>query len=236
MLNNKIRCYRSICYVSPSFAILFFTFGGIYEKTNLTFNFLSIFLPALAQNKWELKKNDNGIEVYTRNPVSGNLKGLRVVCELDATKEQLINTLLDISGYDYWVYANRKAEVIKTVSLKKLIYYTETSLPWPLKDRDLIVELTIDNDNPVLVVQAKSLPDYLPKNSNYIRVPYSMAIWRITQTSPTKLKIDYIFSVDPGGSVPAWLVNSTMTIGPYNSFLKLRELLRKAKTQVRHSN
>ena len=184
----------------------------------------------LAQGSWQLKKNENGISTYTRTPASGNLKELRVVCEFDATKAQLIATLQDIDHYKDWVYSSKKSEILKTPSPQKTIYYSQSHLPWPIKDRDLIIELDIGPpEADVLYIQAKSLPAYLPKNDKFVRVPYSLATWKVTQAPEGKLKIDYTFSVDPGGSIPAWLVNATLAIGPYNSFVKLKEVLKQAK-------
>lgn len=182
----------------------------------------------MSQGKWELQRNQNGIEVYTRKAATGNLKELRVLCELDATKAQLISTLQDIADYNAWVFSNKKSVVLKTIDPQRVIYYTQSHLPWPIKDRDLIVELSITPNPDGLNVLAKSMPDYLPQKNNYIRVPYSLATWKVTQAPNNKLKVDYTFSVDPGGSIPAWLVNATLSIGPYNSFVKLREIL-KAK-------
>jgi hypothetical protein len=181
-----------------------------------------------AQGKWELKKNENGIQIFTRKAAVGNVKELRVLCELDVTQAQLINTILDIGNYNSWIYANKKSVILKTESPSKIIYYTQSHLPWPIKDRDLVVELNIYSTPENLNIQVKSIPDVLAKNPDYIRVPYSLATWNVTQAANNKLKIDYTFSVDPGGSIPSWIVNATLTIGPYNSFLKLKELL-KAK-------
>jgi hypothetical protein len=185
------------------------------------------FVAVMAQGNWELKKNENGIAVYTRKAATGNLKELRVVCELNATKAQLISTLQDIGNYNDWVYSNKKSEILKSLSPHKIIYYTESRLPWPIKDRDLIVQLDIDSGPEILEIQAKSLPEYLPQNKKFVRVPYSLAKWKVTQAAENKLKVDYTFSVDPGGSIPAWLVNATMAIGPYNSFAKLRKVLKE---------
>ncbi|MDB4922099.1 START domain-containing protein [Mucilaginibacter sp.] len=186
---------------------------------------------AMAQSNWELKRNENGIAVYTRKPASGNLKELRVVCELNATKAQLISTLQDIGNYNDWVYSNKKSEILKSFNPQKIIYYTESRLPWPIKDRDLIVQLDINSGPEILDIQAKSLPEYLPQNNKFVRVPYSLAKWKVTQADDNKLKVDYTFSVDPGGSIPSWLVNATMAIGPYNSFVKLRELLKEKNSK-----
>ena len=184
----------------------------------------------MAQGSWELRKDGDGISVYTRKAANGNIKELRVLCELDATKAQLISTLQDIADYNEWVYSNKRSVVLKTVNPEKIIYYTESHLPWPIKDRDLVIELDITPTPDVLNIQAKSMPNYLPQKNNYIRVPYSLATWKVTQTPNNKLKVDYTFSVDPGGSIPVWLVNATLAIGPYNSFVRLKEILKLKHT------
>ena len=196
----------------------------------LVFCFSNVF----GQGKWELKKDEDGIQVFTRRAAKGNIKELRVVCELDATKAQLINTLENIGDYNSWVYSNKKSTILKMITPQNIIYYTQSHLPWPIRDRDLVVELNITATPDVLNVQAKSLPDYMPKDANYIRVPYSLATWKVTQAPDNKLKVDYTFSIDPGGNIPTWLVNATLTIGPYNSFAKLREILKAQKGQQIH--
>jgi hypothetical protein len=189
---------------------------------------------AFGQGPWELKRDENGIQVFTRNAAKGNVKELRVTCELDATKAQLINTLENIDGYNSWVYSNKRSNILKMITPQNIIYYTQSHLPWPIRDRDLVVQLTITPTQDVLNVQAKSLPDYLPKNANYVRVPYSLATWKVTEAPDNKLKVDYTFSIDPGGNIPTWLVNATMAIGPYNSFAKLREILKSQRAQQLH--
>ena len=189
---------------------------------------LFVLQAGFAQGKWELKKNENGIQVFTRKAVIGNVKELRVVCELDVTEAQFISTILDIGNYNSWIYANKKSAILKTEAPGKIIYYTQSHLPWPIKDRDLVVELNLNQTPENLNIQVKSIPDFMPKNPDFIRVPYSLATWNVTQATNNKLKVDYTFSIDPGGSIPSWIVNATLTIGPYNSFLKLKELL-KAK-------
>jgi hypothetical protein len=202
----------------------------MFKKTVFLFGILFLVCPMVfSQGKWELKRNDNGIEIYTRTPLNGDLKELRVVCEFTATKAQLIKTLQDIQHYKNWVYSTKKNMLLKTVNPQQLIYYAVSHLPWPIRDRDLIIELSIlpDSASNQFRIQAKSIPDYLPQNPDLVRVPYSAALWKVTVVNDHTLKVDYIFSVNPGGSIPAWLVNSTLSIGPYKSFMALRELLKK---------
>jgi hypothetical protein len=182
-----------------------------------------------AQGKWELKRDENGIEVYSRTPLTGNLKEIHVVCEFNTTKTKLIAALKDIDHYNDWVYSTKENNMLKIVSPDQFIYHSVSNLPWPLKDRDLVVELSVlpSEKHEQFQIQVKSLPDYLPRDKKYVRVPYSLALWNVTVKNENTLKIDYTFSVDPGGSIPAWLVNSTLPIGPYNSFHKLKMLLER---------
>jgi len=190
-------------------------------------------LQVQAQDKWELKKNENGIEVYARQLANSKLKEIRVICELDATLAELVSVLQDVSNHKTWVYSTRNSYLVKKINANTLIYYTESDLPWPVSDRDLIVELQVNPqpENQQYIIRAKGISDYLPPKPNLVRVPYSLALWKITPVPGNKIKIDYTFSVDPGGSIPAWLINSTAAIGPYNSFIKLREILKSRRSK-----
>jgi hypothetical protein len=90
-----------------------------------------------------------------------------------------------------------------------------------------VIELTItpaSATNPLTII-AKSIDGILPPKPHFIRVPYSVATWHVIPVPGNKIKIDYTFSLDPGGSIPSWLVNLTIATGPYKSFLKLGDML-----------
>lgn len=184
-----------------------------------------------AQDNWELRRDEDGIKIYSRRPNGGKLVELRLITQYNATPQQLINTMLDIGNYSNWIYGNKKASVIKKPNDHDIIYYTQAHLPWPIQDRDLVTELTIipQTATAPMMIQAKSIQGVLPPQPHYIRVPYSLAIWRVMPDGNDKINVDYTFSLDPGGSIPNWLVNMTIASGPYKSFVKLRDILKGTK-------
>jgi hypothetical protein len=186
---------------------------------------------ANAQDTWELRRDENGIKIYSRRPGDGRVVELRLQTRFDATPEKLISKLMDINDYANWIYGSKRAGIIKRVNDHDIIYFTEAHLPWPIQDRDLVTELTITQATATtpLTVQAKSIQGILPPKPHFIRVPYSLATWHITPDGNNKINIDYTFSIDPGGSIPGWLVNMTIASGPYKSFLKLGEMLKSNK-------
>jgi hypothetical protein len=194
---------------------------------------LLVLSAAQAQDAWELRRDDNGIKIYSRRPGDGKIVELRLLCELDGTPDQLIAQLLDINNYTNWVYGNKRSGILKKIDSKDIIYFTEAHLPWPIQDRDLVIELSISpaTGNTPLIIKAKSIDGFLPPKKHFIRVPYSLATWRVTPAPNNKIKIDYTFSLDPGGSIPGWLVNLTIATGPYKSFVKLGDILKAEKAK-----
>jgi len=191
---------------------------------------LSVLLFALsaarAQDNWELRRNENGITIYSRH--QKNLVELHLLTEFNGPADKLIAQLQDIPNYVNWVYGNKRSGIIKKMNENDIIYFTEAHLPWPIADRDLVIELSVTPATATtpLTVIAKSVDAILPPKPHFIRVPYSVATWHITPEANNKIKIDYTFSLDPGGSIPTWLANLTIATGPYKSFMKLGDMLK----------
>ncbi len=64
-------------------------------------------------------------------------------------------------------------------------------------------------------------------NDALVRVPFSEARWEVAMVNNKDLSIQYFLRIDPGGSVPTWLVNMAMAEGPYVTFKNLRAKLMK---------
>jgi hypothetical protein len=189
--------------------------------------------PLKAQEKWKLEKNEDGIAVYTRKTADLPIKQIKVVCELPGTPGQLVKVLKNVEHHSDWVYLNRKTVLLKQKDPNTFVYYTEADMPWPLTDRDMVAETKVfpPSKNKTVRVEVTGLPTYLPKKEHLIRIPYSLAIWEITPVAADRIKVEYTFSVDPGGSIPAWMVNATLATGPSITFSQLRELLANKQLQ-----
>ena len=188
--------------------------------------FISI---AFSQSNWKQTKNKDGIQVYQRDGKNSNFKNIKVECNLEGSFEKLIAIINNVSRYKDWVYNNKATSLLKRVSGYEFYYYTETFLPWPLDNRDAVMhtKITRDSSNRVLRINATAVPNYIAQKGDKVRISRSDINWYVTKVSSNNLHIVYTFETDPGGNVPAWLVNSFADKGPYESFKKLGELLKK---------
>jgi len=184
---------------------------------------------AFGQNGWNLVKNNGWIQIFESSMDQSNFKRIKVECTLDGTYDKLLQVLNNVDNHKNWIYKTKDAHIIKRVSASEYYYYTETCLPWPLQNRDAVVHIkfTKDSLNRFLQIIAIGEPDYCPVTSGKVRVPKSANSWMVTAPAPNKLHIVYVFEADPGGSLPAWLVNALVDKGPFESFRKLAEQLKK---------
>jgi hypothetical protein len=183
-------------------------------------------LCCFAQENWLLRRNENGIAVYSRMLSSDKYKEIRVICEFNTTLEKLLKVLEDVNDHKNWVYKTTQSYLINRKGKDTLYYYSEMAVPWPASNRDAVVQLLVSKDSlRNTLVAIRSMPTLLPKKPGIVRVPFSLGIYKISILSSKRLKIDYTLSVDPGGAIPAWLVNYTATMAPYNTFINLKGLV-----------
>ena len=181
-----------------------------------------------GQYDWKLSKDKDVIRVYESEVKNSNLKSIKVECVLPGTYDKLMAILNDVSRHKEWVFHSKNSNILKRNSSKDFYYYTETSMPWPMSNRDAVVHLMMNRDslNRFLKITATGVPNFIAEKSGKVRVPRSSVSWYVTMPSSTSISIVYTFEADPGGSMPAWLVNMFADKGPYESFKKLSTLLK----------
>jgi hypothetical protein len=184
---------------------------------------------------WKQKRDEDGIKVSTATTEGSNVKAIKVECNIDARPAQLVAFLMDVNRQGYWVYGNKKAELLKRPAPNEMIFYAEVNVPWPCTNRDYISHIVVQQKSPTLIViDAKSEPDDLPKKDGLVRVQKSLAHWELTSVGKDQVHVNYFVQFDPGGSVPAWLTNLFLTKGPFETFEKLRKGVKEPEFQNAH--
>ena len=174
-----------------------------------------------------LKKDKDGIQVYNSKTTESKFKVVRVTCMINAGISQLAAVLLTPVRQPEWVIATKSSTLLKTLGPSRIYYYTEINLPWPVSNRDMVAEMSITQNQVTknLTIRANNIDHILPEKEGKVRIPFSQAIWEVTPIAIDKIKIDYTIRLDPGGEVPAWLVNLFTINGPFETFQKLKKII-----------
>lgn len=178
--------------------------------------------------EWEQIKQGHGITVYAANSGISRFKSIKATAVFEGSIDRFREILLDVEGQPGWVYGTARAFTLKKVSKQELLYYVETDLPWPASNRDTVVRMKIREDpaRHLLTVESGGEPLAYPRQNKRVRVPHFSARWEVKELGKNKLGLTYLLQVDPGGDLPAWIVNLFASQGPYESFRQLKEMLK----------
>jgi hypothetical protein len=200
--------------------VILISTGGLYGACVLA--------QAPPNTNWHLEKQANGIKVYSADVAHSDRKYIKVTAELQGTLNNVEVVFRNIAQQKAWVYSTKKAYLIQQSNDHTLLYYNETSLPWPASNRDIAIsmKLTADTAQHKLVVTQEGKPNAIPPNKGIVRIPRLSANWQFRKVAANQLSVDYFMDIDPGGSLPAWVINLFIAKGPYETFSKLKELLK----------
>ncbi len=184
-------------------------------------------------DEWTLKKVGEGVAVYNRDVDTSVVKELRAVTQLKTSLSSIISLLNDRDTYPKWVYRCEKSYMVKRISESEAVYYQNVVAPWPVDNRDFIVDVKVVQDPKTLVVIQTSAcrPKFLPEVDGHVRITEFKASWVLTPLKNGIINCEYQLLVNPSGSVPAWMVNLAAIDGPYETTVHLREWVMKEKYQ-----
>lgn len=200
--------------------------------------FLLLYFPVVGQSEWKLTAEKEGIRVYAKTVADSKIKALRAECVVKSTVQEVVALLLDVKAAEKWVCHTKVCSLVRKVSPTELYYYTEVSLPWPMENRDFVAHMEVFKDpvTKIVTVNAPAVPGLVSPKKGKVRINHSYNVWKIIPLDKEHVKLDYTLQVDPGGLLPAWVVNSFASQGPIISFTAMKKELSSGKYKQAVSN
>lgn len=191
----------------------------------LSFVLIFLFLSSTVfSQSWELAKEKEGIQVFTMIRDGAAMKSYRVQMSLEVEAESVLAAILNVDAYAEWM-----PDCLESRELEKteegLIAYYVAGAPWPISSRDNISHMKIVRSENEIRVDFSQLPDYLAANKDYVRLEECAGYWKIEKLGDAGLRLSQEVHVNPGGKIPAWLVNMTVEDSPIETFENLRTRL-----------
>lgn len=181
---------------------------------------------ACTQSEWSLFKEEDGIKVFFREAENSNIKEVKIQTRFQAHLSSMVALIGDVKNYRAWMDHCKVVKKLESSSPTDYVYYNLANFPWPLLDREYVMksQMTQDPENLTVHIKSVAVPDFIPRNKGYIRVPETLSAWTIQPIENGFLELEYYLKSDPGGALPAWLVNIALKTQPFKTMQKLREL------------
>ncbi|MFI5218976.1 MAG: START domain-containing protein [Bacteroidia bacterium] len=197
---------------------------------------LLIFIP--EENVWELRKNQDNILVYTRKVITSDFKEIKCLTRVHSTLSSIVKLLTDVDHYTDWIYNCNTATVVKKVNDAEIYSYQLFYVPWPADNRDIVsvVKVTQDKKTKIVTVLSDIVHGMMPEKKGVVRVKKFHSSYLLIPKDSGYVDINYEIGTDPGGIVPAWLVNMVIVKAPFNTQQMMNDLLQTPRYKTAKLN
>ncbi|WP_084314270.1 START domain-containing protein [Pseudomonas jinjuensis] len=176
----------------------------------------------VADDGWQLAKEENGIRIYLKDVPGSKYQSFRGVVRIKASVQTIGDLQENLRVACKWLYACKQLRLLKNDGDDTWVYMT-LDLPWPVVPRDLVIHVnTWRTDDGGMVRDLNGVPDYLPPVQGVIRVPELAGHWKLVPKGQNLTEVSYEMRGEPGGSVPSWLSNSFVVDAPLETLRTLR--------------
>jgi hypothetical protein len=178
----------------------------------------------LSGQSWVFVKEKEGIRLYTRKEVNNSVKSFKGEAYLHTQMEKAFSLITNVKNFDLWDDDITEMKVLLNEKDKHVQYYLVYDVSWPVTDRDLVVDalITTDSVTGIRVMEAKPLHNVIPEKSDMVRIKKYWQKWTLIPVEEGLVHIILEGTVDPGGSVPAWLSNMVITETPFKSIRSVK--------------
>lgn len=174
--------------------------------------------------EWRLKRSKDNIEIYTRSFPNSPFKEFKATSVIDTTFEELLHELYDAPTYTPSCDFNVSYRIPSDSEDSRFFYYKQ-EMPWPIKDRDVVTELKlVEQTEDRILLSIETVSDVLDIEDNCLRIEKLSGFW-LLERADNGIKATQQIHMDPGGRVPAIIVNPLLVKGPFKTFTELHRKL-----------
>ncbi len=174
------------------------------------------------EEEWHFVHGTEGIKVHKRIKAGSNFLEFKAIGNLRGGITEYMNVLLDTDKMPDWTPQCFEAKNIEIINEKEVIIYVACNGIWPVVDRDYVAKRTVISDPKMATVRINidlTENPNVPISNNRIRIPHLQCYWILQRIESAHTHVELHAFVDPGGCLPAWLVNWGYRRIPYR-FLK----------------
>lgn len=161
--------------------------------------------PALAG--WEQQSSDHGVTVDWRRVDGARVRQIRATGTVEQPLSRLLAVLKDIEHYPDFMPPTEAVEVLKVDATTKWVHVT-INPPWvSRRDYCVAVRWTQFADGTVGSAWSQFDDGCPAPQKGVVRHARTEGTWRLRAVDDKHTYVEYTAITDPGGSLPAWMID-----------------------------
>ena len=174
------------------------------------------------------------MRVYTRPGPGDGFPEFRGVTSIHAGMFQVLAVLDDIDSACEWTQRCAASRQLKRYSATRRVFYNRTALPWPLQDRDAVLDGTVagmgEGRDVVASFHSVRWPA-MPAQGGVVRMPVLDGAYRIQRLTDSSCRVSLRIRAHPGGIIPDWLAKRLARRIPVDTLVGLRRQVASTGTR-----
>ena len=177
----------------------------------------------IAQANWELVEKEEDMTVYVRKQEGSKVKEVKVEGRIKCELSELVKALEDVEGQTAWVESTIEATILDQQDAAHFIFYQSTDMPYPVKDRDVVLQYSRQQDpnTKAVSIEFRNIEGQKDISEDFVRIPDIYSGYTLKPDGAGHVSLDYILKIDPGGKMPKWVINMAITKGPIDTIRSL---------------
>jgi hypothetical protein len=181
-----------------------------------------------VESEWELRKNKNGIKIYTKEREDTHIYMYKVVTSFAASPEKIYRQVVDFRENLKYMELVDSLKSLDHRKDKRYRNYMHFDMPWPVNNREMIMEMKVQFSQNGIYLESNNVEGVLQNNEGTIPIKDFREKWKIEEDmNGNKSKITVTGWVNPGGAIPVWVVNLFSARTPYRFISGIIQELRK---------
>jgi hypothetical protein len=174
---------------------------------------------------WNVIDEERGITVSRREQPGCGLPAFRGQGPVRGGVLQILALMLDSNSVEQWATGVDESRLIKRIDDKQDLIYLYSDVPWPVRDRDMIVRRTVEVVKPgeEFHIHLRCEPQAVPEVSGTVRVKKCSSGFHLKRLDADSTEIDYEMSLDPAGLLPKWAGSYVAKHVPFKTLVALEE-------------
>jgi len=162
-------------------------------------------------SEWREIADEEGIKVYQREVPGTSFVSFRGIGVVDADIFDVYAVIFDIKNKTSLLSNCSDYQLLQYKGLGNLVVYTRTEAPFIfISDRDSVLEtrVTFEHEKKRIIATFQKTDDSMfPPQDDAVRTKALKGSWILEAQADGTTRITYEVNADPGGLLPAWLVN-----------------------------
>jgi len=209
-----------------------------YSKALVVVLFLFLQPGYVLAQQWQLQKDEQGIRVYLRDYPDSDIKEFKGEIRIQAGLGSLLAVMDDTSACEDWVYNCAEPILLQKISFTERYNFQISKMPLFITNRGMVfhTQLSQEADSKTITMQMTASPDYCKdkktescqyiQNIKLVAITRSNGFYKFIPEADGWTRVIWQQHIEPGGSLPGWVVNSLLLDLPFNTLNNLREIVR----------